>query len=184
MREGRGNERYLVTAAIGVVACAALVFFGRADDFRPTADDLCVAPTYEPDGRRWDELPPANIEQSSDGCVGFCFNAVVDGAESERVARVVILEEDGVLRRAIVERHEVRDISDFGAAEGSPLRFACFWRDDSQGRTPHFTSCAEMAAFYPSAPGCKPEPELVSKRVPLEAHELDADRVFELLRRR
>lgn len=178
--EGRNKRALVVPAAIGGLACAALVMSGGL--WLNYQGDPCTAPTYDPEGRLWHQLPPANVEQSSNDCVGFCFNAAIDGVESERVARVVILEEDGALRRALVERPEVRGISDFDAAERSPLRFACFWSDDSQGRTPHFRSCAEMAAFYPSAPGCEPEPEpeLLSKRGPLEVDELDADRVFEL----
>ena len=175
MSEKRNNKAFIVPAAIGVLACATLIIFGGVHNFGATPDDQCTAPTYEPDGRRWDELPPANVEQSSDDCIGFCFNAVVDGEERDGIARVVILEDAAVLTRGIVQRTKIWGNSDLDAAGGVPLRFACFTSIDDGGRAPRFEQCAQMTAFDPHAPGCETEPELVSEALPL-----DADDLFEL----
>ena len=164
MRWGTNTRRILVPATLGVIACAALIvldfhgFMGSA-----WKDNCSFTPAYASVGHGWDQLPPATVEQNSDGCVGFCFTAVVDREESTTVARVVILEDDDVLTRGIVERTEVTGILDLNRAAAAPLRFACFARVDGVGDAPRFESCVQMPALGSSASGCETEPEFVSQ---------------------
>jgi hypothetical protein len=132
----------LVPAVAAAIGLAGLMTSGHISGFGSVEPD-CSDPTYEPDGRSWEQLQPAVVEQSSDGCVGFCFNAIVDSEseENERVARVVVVGEDGALTRGIVDRRRV--VADGAAA-------------------PRFESCVQMAAFEAEDPACAAEPEAIS----------------------
>jgi hypothetical protein len=100
-----------------------------------------AAPTYNPRAQSWGELPPAAITRSSDHCVGYCFDAIIESVSKKdrRVARVVVIEEGHGPTRAIVHRTRIHSSS--AAYEGKPVRFTCF--DASYaGTVPRFEDCA------------------------------------------
>ena len=141
-----------VAAAIGLAGLMISVHISGFGSVEPN----CSAPTYEPDGRSWDQLAPAFVEQSSDGCVGYCFNAIVDSKseENERVARVVVVGEDGALTRGLVDRRRVVGDAAMAAEDGEPVRFACFDSFDDAGTGPRFEDCIQMLAPRSYDPGC------------------------------
>jgi hypothetical protein len=145
----------LVPAVAVAIALAGLMTSGHISGFGSVEPD-CSDPTYEPDGRSWEQLAPAFVEQSSDGCVGYCFNAIMDSKseEHERVARVVILEEDGALTRGTVDLSRVSEGARIAAQEGEPVRFACFDSFDDAGTGPRFEDCVQMLAPRSDDPGC------------------------------
>jgi hypothetical protein len=153
----------LVPAVAVAIALAGLMTSGHISGFG-SVEPNCSAPTYEPGGRSWDQLQPAVVVQSSDGCVGYCFNAIVDSEseENERVARVVVLGEDGALTRGIVDRRRVVGGAAMAAEDGEPVRFACFDSFADGAAAPRFESCVQMAAFEAEDPACAAEPEAIS----------------------
>jgi hypothetical protein len=159
MKQGRGKAIVIVLAAAAVGALLFLVVSSRNPDAGPAAtgpNEDCSDPTYEPDGRSWDQLLPATPVQSSDNCVGYCFNAIVESESDEngRVARVVILEEDGALTRGTVHRSHVSGGARIAAQEGEPVRFACFDSFDDAGTAARFEDCVQMLAPRSDDPGC------------------------------
>ena len=96
------------------------------------------------------ELTPGRAEEFTEGCIGFCFDAIIKAVDEEnpRIARVVIIEEDGTKMRAVVHRSRVSKGSRAPAREGMPLRFACFDRFDDAGRAPRFEDCVQMTAAH------------------------------------
>ncbi len=96
------------------------------------------------------ELTPGRAEEFAEGCIGFCFDAIIKAVDKEnpRIARVVIIEEDGTKMRAVVHRSRVSKRSRAPAREGMPLRFACFDRFDDAGRAPRFEDCVQMTAAH------------------------------------
>jgi hypothetical protein len=85
----------------------------------------------------WGSLPPARISQSSDGCIGYCFDAVLGAVDQtdSRVARVVIFDQKGRPTRALVERTRVREW-------GPEVRYTCF-DQVMDGRVPRFIDCKQ-----------------------------------------
>jgi hypothetical protein len=99
---------------------------------------------YEP-GRlerlAWEPEPASN-------CVGFCFNAVVEAVDEQnwRVANVVIVGKTGKRTPAVVERTRISSSSRDPAAEGKPVRYACFNRVRGKDGL-RFESCSQMATL-------------------------------------
>lgn len=155
LKQPRGKRLVRVcagTLAVGlvvsVVSCRG-ADAGRSD----TSGQDCSVPTYEPGGRTWAQLPPAVVAQSSDGCVGYCFNAVIESkiTETERSARVVVLDKDGAPTRGIVD---VSVNSLDLRQDGTTLRFACFDRFDDGEVAPRFDDCVQMIASVEHVAGC------------------------------
>lgn len=84
---------------------------------------------------------------STANCVGFCFNAIVESVDQEdpRVARVSVIGTNDQRTTAVVERTSIQPSSHEPAAEGFPVRFACFSRSGGTDGV-HFESCVQMAA--------------------------------------
>ena len=105
------------------------------------------------DRERWmrEQLEAAErreaVAEPASGCVGFCFNAIVESVDEEswRVARVVMIGKKGKRTPAIVERTSIRSSSRGPAAEGKPVRFACFDRVRGEEGL-RFESCSQMVA--------------------------------------
>jgi hypothetical protein len=106
----------------------------------------CSDPTYDPDARSWEDLPPAIVVPSSDNCVGYCFRTFVDSVtkKAPRVVRVAIIQEDRSLARATLNRTSRAEWSYLAIDEGRPLRFVCFEKSDGKGGVPHFDDCVQM----------------------------------------
>ena len=88
------------------------------------------------------------LVEPTSSCVGFCFNAVIESVDEEnwRIANVGRGEEMGKRTRAVVERTRVLSSSRDPAAEGKPVRFACFDRIDGESEL-RFESCSQMAVL-------------------------------------
>lgn len=114
---------------------------GRSD--RPVEPS---EPTYDARAQPWDALPPARVAESSDNCVGYCFDAVVASVDRDdaRMARVVVFGEDGAPTRAVVERTSMTDQSRSAAYYGTAVRFTCFERANT-APVPRFKGCAQVA---------------------------------------
>lgn len=83
-----------------------------------------------------------------DGCVGFCFNAIVESVDEDdpHLARVSIVSETRNERTpAIVERSRIQGEARGAERDGLPVRFACFDRLDGEN-PPRFESCVQMLA--------------------------------------
>jgi len=91
-----------------------------------------------------DPFPPP---EPASNCVGFCFNATIDSVneENRRLARVVMIGKKGKRTPALVERTSIRSSSRGPAAEGKPVRFACYDRFRGEDGL-RFESCSQMAA--------------------------------------
>ena len=164
------------TAVVGVLVFGVVSspLLASRETVTPPAEN-CSVPEYELDGRTWEQLPAAVLEQSSDNCVGFCFNAVVESAddESSRIARIIMVGEDGALTRGVVERSRVLNNSRSAADEGTPVRFACFDRtEDSEGTT-RFDDCVQMLAYTDEATACATGSQAVSDASRMRESELD-----------
>jgi len=150
--------RVRVSAGVVAIALFALVVSCRRADAGPllAPKQDCSEPTYEPDGRAWAQLPPAAVALSSDGCVGYCFNAVIESESEEngRMARVVVLDQGGAQTRGIVDRSRVLTNAALAARAGEAVRFACFERFDEGGPAPRFDDCVQMLASKEKDPGC------------------------------
>jgi hypothetical protein len=92
-----------------------------------------------------DPFPPHELASN---CVGFCFNATIDSVDEEnwRLARVVMIGKKGKRTPALVERTSIRSSSRGPAAEGKPVRFACFDRFLEEDGL-RFESCSQMATL-------------------------------------
>ena len=88
----------------------------------------------ESDRKRWieeqiaageDPFPPP---EPASNCVGFCFDATIDSVDEDnwRLARVVMIGKKGKRTPARVERTSILSSSRMPAAEGKPVRFACW----------------------------------------------------------
>ncbi len=87
-------------------------------------------------------------EPPGDGCVGFCFNAIVESVDEDEphIARVSIISETRNERTpAIVERSRIQGEARGAQRDGLPVRFACFDRLDGEN-PPRFESCVQMLA--------------------------------------
>lgn len=157
--KSRGRVVVLVPAAalVGVLIFAVVSspLLGGGD---------CSDPTYAPDGRSWEELPAAALEQSSDNCVGFCFNAVVESEseENSRIARVRVVGEDGALTRGVVDRSRVLTNSHVAVQDGEPVRFACYDRVEGPRGATRFDDCVQMLAHKDEDPACATASEAIS----------------------
>jgi hypothetical protein len=135
----------------------------------------CPEPTYELDNRGWEQLPAAVIEQSSADCVGFCFNAIVESEsdENSRIARVMVLGEDGTRTRGVVDRTQVLTNSLAAVQGGEPVRFACFDSFAGPGGAPQFDDCVQMVVYKDEAQACATSSEAISDASGHRANELD-----------
>lgn len=87
-------------------------------------------------------------EPRGDGCVGFCFNAIVESVDENdpHIAKVSIISETRNQRTpAIVERSRIQGEARVAQRDGLPVRFACFDRRDGK-HPPRFESCVQMIA--------------------------------------
>ena len=175
LNKGPSKRIVLLPAVAVAIALAGLMTSGHILGFG-SVEPNCSAPTYEPDGRSWDQLAPAVVVQSSDGCVGFCFNAIVDSEseENERVARVVVLGEDGALTRGFVDRRRVSRSGAMAAEDGEPVRFACFDSFADGAPAPRFEDCVQMVTSKPDDRACAAKPEAISDARTYEENQLDA----------
>ena len=103
-------------------------------------------PAYDARALPWESLPPARVAESSDDCVGYCFDAIVESVDGDdsRVARVVVFGEGGAPTRAVVERTSMTDESRSATYYGSAVRFLCFEKANSAA-VPRFEGCAQVA---------------------------------------
>ncbi len=142
--EGRGG----LAAHVSGVRCHGQSLPGvpRVSSRKPRHD--CSDPNYQPGLNHWKRLPPADVAQTSDGCVGYCFRAFIDSTakESPDVVRVAILDEGSALARATLSRSVVAASTDTEEGRREPLRFACFDKSDGSGVAPHFDDCVQMEA--------------------------------------
>jgi hypothetical protein len=92
-----------------------------------------------------DPFPPP---EPAPNCVGFCFNATIDSVneENRRLARVVMIGKKGKRTPALVERTSILSSSRGPAAEGEPVRFACYDRFRGEDGL-RFESCSQMATL-------------------------------------
>jgi hypothetical protein len=105
-----------------------------------------------PDWTRWVEEQIAAGEdpfpqpEPASNCVGFCFNATIDSVNEDnwRLARVVMVGKKGERTPAVVERTSILSSSRRPAAEGKPVRFACYDRFRGEDGL-RFESCSQMA---------------------------------------
>lgn len=178
MKRKRGKALGFARAGITIGALLLLVAVGhlltqRGEQYagaypgssaRAQGGEDCSFPTYDPDNLRWDQLPAASPVMSSDGCVGYCFNAIIESEVDEdgHAARVVIRGEDGALTRGLVERSQVADDARMAGREGAPVRFACFDRVDDPDGVPRFEDCVQMLGSKRDAPGCVARAETAS----------------------
>ena len=102
--------------------------------------------TYDARAQPWEGLPPARVAESSDDCVGYCFDAIVESVDGDdsRVARVVVFGEGGAPSRAVVERTRMSDTSRSATYYGDAVHFTCFEKADA-APVPRFEGCAQMA---------------------------------------
>ena len=173
MKGGRGKRIVLV---LGVpVAVFALIVSGRVLSVRSSSTTECSEPTFEPDGRAWAQFPPAAVVQSSDGCVGYCFNAVVESETDQNsgIAHVMVVGEDGALTRGVVDRSRVSSDSLMPVLDGEPVRFACFESFADAGGAPLFDDCVQMAASRIEDPECATASQAISDASQHHENEFD-----------
>lgn len=142
--EGRGG----LAARVSGVRCEGQDLPGVPTVSSKKRRHECSDPDYQTGLKRWKRLPPADVAQTSDGCVGYCFRAFVDSVETEApgVVRVAVLDGSSALARATLNRSVVSTRSDVEDGQRKPLRFACFDKSDDSGVAPHFDDCVQMEA--------------------------------------
>jgi hypothetical protein len=163
VKEGRLRTVILVPAVLVGALIFAVVASPLLAGRDVLADEECAKPSYEAQDRSWEELPPASVDQSSDGCVGYCFNAVIESeSDDDSRARVVLPGDNGALTRGVVDRTRVLRSSVTAVQEGEPVRFACFDRIAGPGGAPLFDDCVQMAAYESDDAACGAQSEAIS----------------------
>lgn len=178
VKRNRGKALRVARVTITVGALLLLVAVGRlltlsrqqyagayaSASAKAQGGEDCAFPTYDSDGLDWEQLPAATPVMSSDGCVGYCFNAVIEAEVDEdgHAARVIILGEHGALTRGIVDRSVVAEDARVIGQEGAPVRFACFDSVDDPDGVPRFQDCVQMLASKSDELGCVAKAETTS----------------------
>lgn len=110
------------------------------------ASNQKVRMKYDARTQSWRTLPPARIPQSSDNCVGYCFDAIIHSVSDadRRVARVVVFGTDGRPMRAFVQRTRPYVTPSSPLEERRSVRFACFERAEEHP-VPRFEGCKHFA---------------------------------------
>ena len=158
MKQPRSTAVVVIPAVLigGLIfAVVSSPLFG-AGEWTTGPNQDCAPPSYETDGRSWEERPPAAVELSSDNCVGYCFNAIVEteSDEDSDVARVTLVGDDGALTRGVVDRTRVQRNSLTAALDRQPVRFACFGNRAGPEGTPLFDDCVQMPTDEPALVAC------------------------------
>jgi len=101
---------------------------------------------YYPRTQKWNDLPPARVERSSDSCVGYCFDAIIHSLSDEdpRVARVVAFGRDGHPMRAIVQGTLPYQTPSSPLHKRGRVRFTCFESSEANP-VPRFEGCKHFA---------------------------------------